>query len=84
MKDGFKRASRREVSHDGGKGDFPSGEDRQRHQRRVRARLKRETCALIAEETEGEWRKADDHDQDSEEEQGQAPVAGSSAYHRLR
>ena len=80
MKDDFKRASRREVSHDGVKGDFRSGDDRQRHRRRIRARLKRDTSALIAEETKGEWRTSHDHNQDSEEEQGQAAVPCSSAH----
>ena len=83
MKDDFKRTSRREVSHDGVKGDFRSGEDRQRHRRRVRARLKHETSAFIDEETDIARRTSDDHDQDSEEEQRQAAVACSSAHGRL-
>ncbi|GEM_PF-5457181 len=51
MKDDFKRISCREVSHDGFKGDFSKGEDRQRHRRRVRARLKRQTDAQTVEQT---------------------------------
>jgi len=38
---------------------------------------------LIADQMESGWRTTNDHDQDSEEEQGQAPLAGSSAYGRL-